>query len=123
MRTQVFSHKGYIGIKSAFDAEGLVNDPSKPGQLGFVLDASSVDVHPDALELLKKVPSSHDDIGDVDIFKTNDGRVVFSFLGGPLAVLCPGDGCSGSNSYHPELLTPNPDVVPDKEFVEYIDSL
>lgn len=36
MRTQVFTHKGYVGIMSDVQAEGLLNNPSQPGELGFV---------------------------------------------------------------------------------------
>ncbi|MDD5650621.1 MAG: hypothetical protein PHF86_09430 [Candidatus Nanoarchaeia archaeon] len=66
MRTQIFAHKGWIGIKSNVNAEGLLNKPLDKGQLGFVVNADFVDISPDALELLKQVPLSGDDLGEVD---------------------------------------------------------
>jgi hypothetical protein len=121
MRTQVFQHKGILGIQSDFQAEGLLNDPSQPGQLGFVVNADFVDVQPEALELLKKVKPSHDDIGDVDVFQSNDGVVVFAWLGGNLRAMNP-DVIQGSNSYHPELLKTSENVVAPQEFIDFVES-
>ena len=58
MRTQVFAHRGIVGIKSNPDAEGLLNRPMDPGQLGFVVDGAHVDINPDAIEALKTVKKS-----------------------------------------------------------------
>jgi hypothetical protein len=121
MRTQVFQHKGILGIQSDFEAEGLLNDPSQPGQLGFVVNADFVDIQPEALALLKNVKPSHDDIGDVDVFQANDGVVVFSWLGGNLRAMNP-EVAQGSNSYHPELLKTSDNVVTPQEFVDFVES-
>jgi hypothetical protein len=86
MRTQIFAHKGMIGIVSDYKAEGLVNDPSS--QLGFVLKAEFVDVQPAALELLKTIKKSGDDIGDVDIHASDIGPII-NWLGGPWKVVRP----------------------------------
>jgi len=51
IRTKVFAHRGYIGIMSAFDADGILNKPEQKGQLGFVVKAACVDIQPEALEL------------------------------------------------------------------------
>lgn len=120
MRTQVFAHKGVIGIKSSPTAEGLLNDPTKPGQLGFVCDAAFVDISPEALELLKKVPKSGDDIGDVDVFNTNDGKVIFSWLGGPLTSIDV-KNASGSSTYDASLLKACDSVQVDPEFMTLVD--
>jgi len=116
MRTQVFAHNGFLGIMSGVGAEGLLNKPKDPGQLGFVVDAEYVDIQPEALELLKKIPKSCDDIGDVDVFKSENG-IVFSWLGGPRTALKP-DKASGSSSYDPSLLKANPKVETPKDFIE-----
>jgi hypothetical protein len=120
MRTQVFAHKGYIGIKSDVKAEGLLNDPMKPGQLGFVLDAAYVDVQPAALELLKKVKKSGDDIGEIDVYKSPD-KTYFCWLGGPLKV---SDPCkiTGSNVYDASLLQSNDSVVTPQDFINFVES-
>lgn len=77
MRTKVFAHKGWVGIESDVNAEGILNRPLDKGQLGFVLDANFVDITPEALELLKQVPGSGDDIGEVDIIESNGKKVLF----------------------------------------------
>lgn len=124
MRTKVFAYKGYIGIMSDMDTEGLINDPAQPGQMGFVLNANFVDISPEALELLKQIPKSGDDIGDVDVFKADDDTIVFAFFGGPLRVLNPNNtNISGSSEYDPSLLTPTEGVEVDESFKDYIDSL
>ena len=121
MRTSVFAHNGTIGIKSSVSAEGLLNNPTQKGQLGFVLDASFVDISPEALELLKKIPKSGDCIGDVDVFKAADGMVVFCWLGGPLAMINP-SSAEGSRSYDASLLKASAKpVYVDPEFVKAVD--
>lgn len=123
MRTQVFAYKGIVGIKSSYDAEGLLNKPSEPGQLGFVVDASFVDISPEALEVLKKVPRSGDDIGDVDVFKDNSGRVIFCWMGSNMKVVKVDDGMSGSSTYDASLLKSKAGVLPDEDFVKFVDEL
>ncbi|MFA5312754.1 MAG: hypothetical protein WC375_05445 [Methanomassiliicoccales archaeon] len=109
---------------SDFNAEGLLNDPTKPGQLGFVIDASFVDISPSALEIIKKVPKSGDDIGDVDVYKMDDGnQVIFCWLGGPMKAFKLSDEISGSNSYDPSCLKSNPDVKVDPGFIKFVDNL
>ena len=120
MRTQVFAHKGIVGIQSDPKAEGLLNDPMLPGQLGFVVDAKFVDIQPEALELLKQIKQSGDDIGEIDVYESEVG-VIFSWLGGPLKASNPLE-ITGSNCYDASLLKANDTVVPPKEFVEFIDS-
>lgn len=119
MRTKVFAYKGWIGIQSDVNAEGLLNKPLDKGQLGFVVNASFVDISPEALELLKEVPPSGDCIGDVDIFKSEKGTI-FSWLGGPLKMFQPHQ-ISGSNSYDASLITDTVDVEIDPAFIEAID--
>lgn len=121
MRTQVFTHKGYIGIMSDVKAEGLLNNPAQPGQLGFVVDANSVDIQPEALELLKTIKKGSDSLGDVDVFSAGD-KVVFSWLGGPLSLINP-KNATGSRDYNPSILKSNVDVKPTEEFIEAVDSM
>lgn len=121
MRTKVFAHKGVLGILSDVKAEGLFNDPTQRGQLGFVVDAAFVDVSPEALEILKGIPKSHDAIGDVDVYKADDGKVVFSWMGPDHYVLVPGSGASGSRTYDPSLITPVEGVEIDPEFINMVD--
>lgn len=122
MKTTVFVYKGYVGILSSFDAEGLLNQPKDAGQLGFVVDAASVRFSPEAVEELRKVRKSHDAIGDVDVFRADDGMVVFSWLGGPKKIFRSGD-VEGSRTYDPALLTPDPTVEIPEDFKTYVDSL
>lgn len=83
MKTQVFAYRGYVGIMCPKEnAEGLINDPNKPGQLGIAVNAESVEFSPDAVDLLKTVERSNDDLGDVDMFETTDNKIIFGWLGG-----------------------------------------
>ena len=121
MKTQIFVHKGFLGIKSSLDAEGLLNDPTDGNQLGVVVDASCCEFQQAAIDRLKKVPKSHDCIGDVDVFQAED-KVVFAWMGGLLAVFKEDDDISGSSTYSPELLKPAEFETP-QDFVEFIDSI
>lgn len=121
MKTKVFSHRGIIGIQSSYTADGLLNDPTQPGQLGFVADASQVEIHPEALELLKKVKRSHDDIGDVDVFGASDGKVIFAWLGGPMRALNP-EEVEGSSSYDASLLKSTDGVETPQDFINFVNS-
>lgn len=120
MKTKVFDYKGFVGIQSAPNAEGLLNDPMQPGQLGFVADASKCEFSQGAIDLLREIKKSHDDIGDVDVFQAGE-MVVFAWLGGPLKVLSPKWEVSGSSSYAPELLTATDGVEPSDEFKQFVD--
>lgn len=122
MRTKVFAYNGFIGIQSIHTAEGLLNDPTQIGQLGFVVDAKFVDISPDALELLKKVSKSHDDIGDVDVFGASDDMVIFAWLGSNLRIIDP-ENCEGSRDYDASLLTActEPIEVPE-DFKKVVDA-
>lgn len=120
MRTKVFAYNGFIGIESNVNAEGLLNKPLDKGQLGFLLDAKFVDIQPEALELLKCLPMSADDLGEVEIYQSNDGVVVFGWLGGPKKVVDISI-CTASNDYHPELLSPSENVEVPQGFIDFID--
>ena len=121
MKTQVFSHKGIIGIQSDYKAEGLINDPTQPGQLGFVVDADQVEIQPEALELLKKVKRSGDDIGDVDVFSADGGKVVFAWLGGPMRAMDPNE-VEGSSTYDAGLLKSTEGVTPPQDFIDFVNT-
>jgi hypothetical protein len=115
----VFAYKGVVGIVSDVKAEGLLNSPGKPGQLGFVADASFVDVSAEALELLKTVPKSSDDLGEVDVYDAQ-GKIIFSWLGGPWKLFRPAD-ISSSSIYEPTLLKACEGVVVPQDFIAFVD--
>ena len=120
MRTRVFLYKNKLGIEShPEEAEGLINKPLDPGQLGFVLDASKVDFQQEAINWMKNLATTGDDIGDVDAFKTDDGKVIFAWLGGPMTAI-------GSNHITPctsdfDLLIATEFETP-QDFKEFIDT-
>ena len=119
MRTRVFAYKGMIGIESSPDSEGLLNDPMKAGQLGFVLNAEFVDIQPAALKILKMIRPSGDDIGDVDIYQAND-CVVFSWLGGPKKMVNPAT-VEGSAMYNPSLIKRTVKFQTPEDFMKFVD--
>lgn len=123
--TNVFAHHGIIGIQSAVDSDGLLNNPLQAGQLGFVMDAATVQFSEEALALLEKVRRSGDDIGDVDVFKTNDNKTIFCWLGGPLRMIDPLQ-CEGSRTYDAKLLRSAGKIVPNdppKDFTDAVDRI
>lgn len=121
MKTTVFAYKGIIGIKSDVKSEGLINDPTQPGQLGFVLDASQVEFSPEAIEALKKIKRGHGSLGDVDCFKSDDGQIVFAFLGGPWAMFDPESGVEAARDTDFNLLTPTDGVEIPEDFKKAVD--
>lgn len=122
MKTTVFAHRGIVGIESDLKSEGLLNNPAQPGQLGFVLDASTVRFSPEAVEELKKVKRSHDDLGEVDIFQTDDKRVIFGWLGGIRKAFKASD-IEGSSSYDASLITSSADVETPQDFIDFVDGM
>lgn len=121
-KTRVYAHKGYIGISSAFDAEGLINKPDQPGQLGFVVDAAHVEVQAEALGLLKKIPKGRGSFGEIDVFKADRGVVVFGWLGGNICLINPGEAVA-TREYDPGLLTATEGVETPQDFIDFIDEL
>jgi hypothetical protein len=120
MRTTVFAYKKVIGIQSDVKAEGLINDPTQPGQLGFIINAKFVDISPEALILLKKIKKSRDAIGDVMADSFGE-EVTFSFLGGPLGFLS--RKSEADRDYKPNLLSSTEGVIIPDNFKEFIDNL
>jgi len=121
VKTQVFVYKGVLGIQSSPQSVGLLNKPMEKDQLGFVMDASKVEFQQMAIDWLSKVPRSSDCIGNVDVFKANDGMVVFSWFGGPLQMMENPKDHSGSRDYKPELLEPTEGVEAPEDFKARID--
>ena len=77
---------------------------------------------PEALELLLQVQKSGDDIGDVDVFQADDGKVVFFWLGGQTQMFKPSE-VTGSSTYNASVLKSCPSTKTDPEFVHYVDTL
>lgn len=119
--TRVFVHNGILGIQSSLKAPGLLNDPSQPGQLGFVVLAKNVIMSREVLDALAKVKRSHDAIGDVDIFNSNAG-VIFSWLGGPLRMIDP-TIAEGSREYDVKLLENVVIIEPNNPPQAFIDAV
>lgn len=123
MKTKVFAHGGWVGIESNPKAEGLINDPSQAGQLGYVLDASHVEVSKEAIEVLKTIRRGGGSLGEVDCFKVTDGKVVFGWLGRELKAVNPADSEVARDTDF-SLLEQVATIVPNdppKEFVEAVD--
>jgi len=135
-----YGYRGYIGcdgFKVDFDidsieegemlkreqlSDALINNPLESGQLGFVMELDKCRFNHEAIEVLKKVSKSNDDLGEVDIFSSVDGPTI-GWLGGVLTLI--GPETTGSNSYEPELLD---DVEPvdldiPEALKDYIDTV
>jgi hypothetical protein len=149
--TLVYAYKGIIGIKSAQDCEGLVNDPNDYNGMLYIINAENVKFSADAIELLKKIPCGKDSIGDVMSYKvTTDNMTLFGFKGGPVRVIGrirPANpkelekikrekkkedkesdepvffNTYGDSNFRPELLKPTEGIEPDKSFINYVNKL
>lgn len=122
MRTQIFYYKGLVGIQSSIDAEGLLNNPAQPGQLGFVVDAEYVDIQPEALTEILKLKKSSDVIGEFDVTVEPNNKTLICWLGGPLRALnFSNDSISGSRYLDTSTLKSNPETKPSEEFKQFVD--
>jgi hypothetical protein len=120
MKTTIFTYKGIVGILSSPDAEGMIAKPGN-GNIGCVVDGSMIEISPDALEVLKQIPRGHDGLGDIDCFGSNDGKVVFGWLGGYMKAFSPNE-IETSRDYNPGLLTATENVETPKTFIEWVDA-
>lgn len=122
MRTQIFYYKGFVGIASSINAEGLLNNPTQPGQLGFIVDAEYVDIQPEALEEILKLKKSTDVIGEFDVTVEPNNKTLISWLGGPLRVLnFNNSDITGSRYLNTSTLKSNSKTMPSDDFKQFID--
>ncbi|MEK6828566.1 MAG: hypothetical protein AABY15_00370 [Nanoarchaeota archaeon] len=120
MKTKIFVYKGIVGIQSGPDAEGFIAKPGN-GNLGCVLDASSVEISKEALDLLVKIPKGGGGLGEIDVFQSGD-KIIIGWLGGYLKAFKP-ESIETSRDYNPGLLTHTDGVEVPNEFKEFIDSM
>ena len=118
--TKVFIYKGVVGIQSEETSDALLAKPGN-GNLGCVCDASKVKISKDALDALKAIPKGNDGLGEIEVFKANDGMVIFGWLGGYLKAFRP-DKIETSRDYNPNLLKHTDDVKIPKEFIDFVDA-
>lgn len=119
--TQVFAYKHLIGIQSHPKAVGMLNDPTAAGQMGFICDASQVQMSQEALDLLSKIPLSRDCIGDIMAYPAGK-KFILGWLGGPYALI--GGGATLSRDCKPKELHKFVQIVPNApsaEFMAYVD--
>jgi len=134
---KIFAYKGYIGINGWADncpesigeneeitlkhlTPALTNNPLEKGQLGFICKIDKCSFSQEAIDLLKQIKPSNDDIGDVDIFNSDKGPM-FCWLGGPMKVLHL--ALEGSKDYNPSLLPEASEVEVPESFKNFVDSL
>ena len=103
MHAKITAYKGIIVCEliATASVDGQVTTSlDNPGCLGQVIHdtATNLGVSAEALELLRGLPRGHDDLGDIDWFRTNDGKASFGWLGGPYAIKDP-KACETSSSY------------------------
>ena len=121
-QTEVFAYKGFIGILSNPSHEGIIAHPGN-GNLGVVMDASKVRISNEALTLLKSIKKGRDCIGDIDVFTTNDNKVIFSWLGGYMNIVKANE-IVGSREYDPSHLKAyNGEINVPSDFIEAVDEI
>lgn len=103
MHARITAYKGYLVCEllaeQSVDGE-VTTSLDNPGCFGQVVHdtAQHLGVSQEALALLQQVQRGTDDLGDVDWFRTSDGKASFGWIGGPYALKKPED-CEGSSSY------------------------
>lgn len=122
IRTKIFAYNGIIGIQSHPESEGLIVKPEGENK-GCVISAASVDISLEALELLKSVKKGKKKIGDIDIFKADEGLIIIGWKGGYLNAFRPSD-IEASKDYDVSLLTATTEEIEiPQEFKNFVDSV
>lgn len=116
IRTSVTAHRGFVCIIGTPDAEGMINDPLAPGENAYMVDASCVDVSPEALELLKKLKNDSD--VDIICLKRDDGVTVFGWKGQHYAAINNVHKSSTDNDF--SLLSIKEGLIVDEGFVKFV---
>ena len=102
MYARVTAYKGILVIEWLTETSdaNVVTPYDKPGNIGYVCkDSNLIGVSDEAYQILKdRIRRSHDDIGEIDIFRCATGKYAFSTLGGKYALVHPGHA-AGSRSY------------------------
>lgn len=100
----VTAYRGILAVEWLTETsdDTIVTPYDKPGLLGFVaMDTNHIAVSDEAYEILKhKIRKGTDGIGDIDIFRTNDGKYAFGTFGGKYKLIDPANpDTTGSRSY------------------------
>ena len=119
-RTKVFAHRGIIGILSSPEAELIAHCGN--GNIGCVADASKVDFSQEAIDILKTIKHNNDAIGDVDVFKADDGMTIFGWFGPHMRVVVPAE-CEAARGTDVSLLTATEGIEPTDDFKVFVDKM
>ncbi len=117
-KTLIFEYKGRVGIKAGTK---FINDPSKPGQLGCIVNVKEIEISKTALDILMNITKNHDAIGDLMCWKAGDINC-FGWMGGYTYLLHP--QAQGDRDYTPSLLKSQVSFVPPPpEFTKAVNKL
>lgn len=117
MHAHITAYKGIIvcELLATASIKGEVTTSlDNSGVFGQVIHdtAKNLGVSAEALALLKSLPRGRDSLGDIDWFRTNDGRASFGWIGGPYAIKDPKQ-CEGSRQYEVLAHVVIPNDVPE----------
>ena len=118
LHAKVTAHKGNLVLELLAEKSienQVITTLDTPFTIGQVImdTGTHLGISAEALELLNGIKRDNDDFGDVDWFRTSDGKACFGWLGGPKR-LCDPSRIEGSSSYEsnlPHIQIPND--VPD----------
>jgi hypothetical protein len=102
MHAHITAYKGRLVLELLAKAsipDEVATSLDNPGNIGQVImnTGKNLGVSAEALELLKQVKRGHDDIGDIDWFRTGD-TAAFGWLGGIYRIADPKQ-VEGSRTY------------------------
>ncbi len=119
MKTQVFAHKGVIGIKSNETVEGIELLPQ--GYMPFIgVNLSQVEFQQEAIDLIKTIRKGDDVMGDIATIKKEDGTILFVWFGTYGKVFTPETSVTGKD-FDPELLVATAGLETDQAFIDFVE--
>lgn len=124
MRTQVYAYKGFLGVNSFPFADGMIASPITGMKIGCVIEKSCVDVSPEALELIRKIPVNEEYMPAIDLIdhpnKEGVQLLFFASDGGYKSAYVPGQVCVLPTLNVDELPVTDGVEVP-QEFIDFIE--
>lgn len=118
LAAKITAHKTFLAIELIAEKSikgKLTLSFDNPGCIGQIIHGlkDQLGVSKEALELLAKIGKSHDDLGEVDCFKSGDGNLNFGWMGGGKKLVNVEDGNDLGSSTYTVLTAKDVTVIPN----------